>query len=74
MSTDILTRILQRDAQPTPRKGRLRTRYEIFNGHGGPTKRRKLYALVKARALVKRARRLGLDVYITRPIRVWIAD
>lgn len=60
---DILTKIAARDAAPKPAKFKKVRMYEIIDHHGERLGGR-LYTQVKAHKIAKRAKRMGMDVYV----------
>ena len=65
-TTDILSRIEERDSAIVVRKAKTLRMWAIHHNVGGLATI-KLYSYTKARKLVARANRLGLSVYIAGP-------
>lgn len=68
-TTDILSKIAERDAAPAKTSMRLVKRYAVmYSGRAS----RKLYTYTAGRKLVARAKRMGLDAYLA-PMMVKLA-
>ncbi len=68
MSTlpDILTRIKAAEAAINPERGsRLVKRYAVLRGDGSGRASSKLYTYARGRKLAARAKRFGIDVYLS---------